>query len=409
MSYGPKPTPVVDEVVRLARLTEMDGTLNPDVQAELWKRYDDAKGGVARLLAADPSEIALTRHVTEGINIVATGMDWRPGDEVIISDEEHPGGSLPWMNLARRRGVVVRKVRLSYDLDSLLEDLDSLIGPRTRIVSISHVSTRSGFLLPAAEVTEFVHSRGVPIVLDGAHAVGLVPVDVKEIGCDYYSGCGHKWLMAPQGTGFLYVNEDRLDELQITWLGAATATRFDLENLDFEAKTDADKFEYGTRDLTVYGGLAVAVDMAQEVGIDEIAARSGDLAARMKRGLADLPGVELMTPMDAMRSTGIVALSLGPMADRDPASWLWDEHRIIVTSAGDWMRISTPYFALEEEVDRTVELLASLAENNVARALTVESERDRPSTVSEKTDLSSQSGEESGVRPRAYRRGDALY
>ena len=362
MSYGPKPTPVVDEVVRLARLTEMDGTLNPDVQAELWKRYDDAKGGVARLLGADPSEVALTRHVTEGINIVATGMDWRPGDEVIISDEEHPGGSLPWMNLARRRGVVVRKVRLSYDLDSLLEDLDSLIGPRTRIVSISHVSTRSGFLLPAAEVTEFVHSRGVPIVLDGAHAVGLVPVDVKEIGCDYYSGCGHKWLMAPQGTGFLYVNKDRLDELQITWLGAATATLFDLENLDFEAKTDADKFEYGTRDLTVYGGLAVAVDMAQEVGIDEIAARSGDLAARMKRGLADLPGVELMTPVDALRSTGIVALSLGPMADRDPAKWLWDEHRILVTSSGDWMRISTPYFALEEEVDRTAELLASLAE-----------------------------------------------
>ena len=102
--------------------------------------------------------------------------------------------------------------------------------------------------------------------------------------------------------------------------------------------------------------------MAQEVGIDEIAARSGDLAARMKRGLADLPGVELMTPMDAMRSTGIVALSLGPMADRDPASWLWDEHRIIVTASGDWMRISTPYFALEEEVDRTAELLASLAE-----------------------------------------------
>ena len=361
MSYGPKPTPVVDEVVRLARLTEMDGTLNPDVQAELWKRYDDAKGGVARLLGADPSEIALTRHVTEGINIVATGMDWRPGDEVIISDEEHPGGSLPWMNLARRRGVVVRKVRLSYDLDSLLEDLDSLIGPRTRIVSISHVSTRSGFLLPAAEVTEFVHSRGVPIVLDGAHAVGLVPVDVKEIGCDYYSGCGHKWLMAPQGTGFLYVNKDRLDETEITWLGAATATLFDLENLDFEAKTDADKFEYGTRDLTVYGGLAVAVDMAQEVGIDEIAARSGDLAARMKRGLADLPGVELMTPMDAMRSTGIVALSVGRMADRDPAKWLWDEHRILVTGSGEWMRISTPYFVLEEEVDRTVELLASLA------------------------------------------------
>ena len=168
--------------------------------------------------------------------------------------------------------------------------------------------------------------------------------------------------MAPQGTGFLYVSKDRLDELQITWLGAATATLWDLENLAFEAKTDADKFEYGTRDLTVYGGLAVAVDMAQEIGMDEIAERSGGLAARMKRGLADVSGVEIMTPMDTRRSTGIVALSLGPMADRDPTSWLWDEHRIIVTGSGDWMRISTPYFALEEEVDRTVELLASLAQ-----------------------------------------------
>ena len=331
------------------------------MQAELWKRYDDAKVGTARLLGADPTEIAMTRHVTEGINIVATGMDWQKGDEVIISDEEHPGGSLPWMNLAKRRGIVIRKVRLSYNLDELLDGLDELIGPRTRIVSISHVSTISGFLLPAAEVTEFVHGRGVLIVLDGAHAVGLVPVDVKAIGCDYYSGCGHKWLMAPQGTGFLYVNKERLESLAITWLGAATATNFDLANLAFEAKTDADKFEYGTRDLTVYGGLASAIDLAQEAGIDNIAARSGELAARMKRRVTDMPGVDLMTPMDPTLSTGIVAMSIGQMAGRDPIKWLWDEHRIITSGSGDWVRLSFPYFTLEEEVDRVADLLSSLA------------------------------------------------
>jgi selenocysteine lyase/cysteine desulfurase len=359
MSYGPKPTPVVDEVVRLARLTEMEGTLNPDVLAELWKRYDVARAGTAELLGADTSEISMTRHVTEGMNIVATGMDWQPGDEVIISDEEHPGGSLPWMNLARRRGVVVRLLHLSYDLDELKGRLEALIGPSTRIVSLSHVSTKSGFLLPAAEVTSFVHSKGVPIVLDGAHAAGLVQVDVKAIGCDFYSGCGHKWLMAPQGTGFLYVAKERLDDLQITWLGAATATNWDLPNLTFEARTDADKFEYGTRDLTVYGGLAVALEIAQESGIEHIAARSSELADRMKRRVTDIPGVELMTPMDPALSTGVVAISVDTHGDANPTDWLWSEHRIVTTGKDDWMRLSFPYFTLEEEVDRLADLLTS--------------------------------------------------
>ena len=95
MSYGPKPIPVVDKVVRLSRLTETEGTLNPDVQAELWRMYDKAKIGTAKLLGAETSEISLTRHVTEDMNIVATGTDWSEGDEVFISNEEHPGGSLP--------------------------------------------------------------------------------------------------------------------------------------------------------------------------------------------------------------------------------------------------------------------------------------------------------------------------
>ena len=286
-------------------------------------------------------------------------MDWQPGDEVIISDEEHPGGSLPWMNLARRRGVVVRLLRLAYDLDELIKGLDELIGPRTRIVSLSHVSTKSGFLIPAAEVASFVHSKGVPIVLDGAHAAGLVPVDVKAIGCDFYSRCGHKWLMAPQGTGFLYVDEDRLDELQIAWLGAATATEFDLPNLMFESRTDADKLEYGTRDLTVYGGLAVALGLAEEAGIENISARSSELASRMKRRVTDMAGAELATPMDTELSTGIVALSTSGLARPDPGEWLFEEHRIITSSKDDWMRLSFPYFALEEEVDRVADLLAS--------------------------------------------------
>ena len=357
MSYGPKPSPVVDEVVRLARLIETEGMFNPDVMAEISRMYERARDGTAQLLNVASSEIALTRHVSEGMNIVASGLNWSPGDEVIISDEEHPGGSIPWMNLARRAGITVRLLHMSYDLDSLLLQLDSLINARTRIVSLSHVSTRSGFLLPAKEITEFVHSRGVPIVLDGAHAVGLVPVDLKDIGGDFYSGCGHKWLLAPQGTGFLYVSKDRFEGLELTSVGANTALNWDLSNLIFDAKTDAEKFEYGTRDLTVYAGLSVALDLAEEVGIDNISDRSSHLASLMKSKVADMNAFELMTPMDASVSTGIVAVTGRKEKAENLTDRLWQDHRILVTGKDQWVRISFPYFTLEEEVDRVAEAI----------------------------------------------------
>ena len=118
MSYGPKSTPVTDEVVRMARYIEEYGTLSKEVMEEIERVYEGARVDVARLLGASTDEVALTRHVSEGINIVATGIDWEPGDEVIVTDEEHPAGSLPWMNLMKRRGIVVRQLPLApYETD----------------------------------------------------------------------------------------------------------------------------------------------------------------------------------------------------------------------------------------------------------------------------------------------------
>ena len=272
MSYGPKPTPVTDEVVRMARYIEEYGTLSKEVMEEIERVYEGARVDVARLLGASTDEVALTRHVSEGINIVATGIDWEPGDEVIVTDEEHPAGSLPWMNLMKRRGIVVRQLPLApYETDGIVERLDDLITPRTKLLCMSHVSTRTGFVLPAREVSETAHKRGVPVLLDGAHAVGLIPVNVKELGCDFYSGCGHKWLLAPQGTGFLYVDADKLDDLQITWIGASSAPTWDADTYEFEPLTTAAKFEFGTRDKAVFSSLSTAIAMAEEVGIENIA------------------------------------------------------------------------------------------------------------------------------------------
>ena len=357
MSYGPKPNAVTEEVIRLIGLTGTQGISNPEVQDELWGMYEKAREGVAKLLGANTTEISLTRHVSEGMNIVATGFDWSPGDEVIISNEEHPAGSLPWMNLALRRGIKVRLLKMSYDLDDLISQLDSLINQRTKIVSLSHVSTKSGFLMPAKEITDFVHQKGIPIVFDGAHATGLVPVNVKNIGCDFYTSCGHKWILAPQGTGFLYVNESCQDDLQITWLGAATAIKWDLDNLRFETKTNADKFEYGTRDLTVYGGLAIALDQVESHGIENISSRSTQLATRMKKKVMDMKSFELMTPDSETLSTGIVSLIDRRNKIQNPTERLFENHKIMIAGLDEWTRISLPYFTLEEEVDRLAEVI----------------------------------------------------
>ena len=367
MSYGPKPTPVTDEVVRMARFIEEYATLSKEVMDEIERVYEGARVDVARLLGASTDEIALTRHVSEGINIVATGIDWEPGDEVIVTDEEHPAGSLPWMNLKQRRGIEVRQLPLApYETEGIVERLEAMITSRTKLLCLSHVSTRTGFVLPAREVADVAHKHGVPVLLDGAHAVGLIPVDVKALGCDYYSGCGHKWLLAPQGTGFLYVDADRLDDLKITWIGASSAPTWDEDTYEFEPIATAAKFEFGTRDKAVFSSLSTAISMAEEVGIENIARRSWELADHLRRRLTDVPGFTLRTPLDPVRSTGISTFDIG-FNGRDITERLWEEHRILVSGREDELRVSIPYFALEEEVDKLVDVLASLDREQTAK------------------------------------------
>ena len=362
-TYGPLPTPVLDELERLLRLVQHGGPFNPEVDSYLQGIYEGAREKVASLIGARPHQVALTRNVSEGVNIVAHGLDWEPGDEVIIGDEEHPSGSLPWMNLARRRGVVVKTLHITPDTPRMLEELDSLITPRTRLVFLSHLSHVSGLVIPARQVVELAHGRGVPVMLDGAHTVGQMPVDVGEIGCDFYASCGHKWLFGPQGVGVLYVSEDWLPRLQVSWCGWGMTAEYDLERLHFTPLPDARRFEFGTRSWVLYGGLASACDFARRVGLEEIYARTRALASRAKAGLSSVRGVRLQTPPDGERTAGLVSLYTDGLRRDDVGEWLWREHRILVAHNPQrrWIRLSLAYFLLEEEVDRVVELLASLS------------------------------------------------
>lgn len=356
-TYGPLPTVVADELVRWYRRIEAEGTFAFEVTRELYELYDAARQRVARLLNAPPASIALTRNVSDGANIVASGLTWQPGDEVIITNEEHSSGAIPWFNLARRAGITVRVLQLTHDSELILQRLDELITRRTRLIYVSHISCISGLRLPVQEICQLAHDRGVLVMLDGAHAVGQIPVDVTALGCDFYAGCGHKWLCGPQGTGFLYVHPERLPELEPTFVGWGSSQRYNLDELLFVPWDDGRRFEFGTRPWPLYAGLKIAVERIMDLDVSAIEQQIMALTMPFKERLATIPELTLHSPLAPDLSSGLIAFSHEGPADLGER--LWREHRILLAHNPErrWVRIAINAYVLPEELDRLLELL----------------------------------------------------
>ncbi|MBC7261780.1 MAG: aminotransferase class V-fold PLP-dependent enzyme, partial [Chloroflexi bacterium] len=193
-TYGPLPTVVADTLRDWYTMLEQEGPWAPPAVKRSHEECETTRRKVADLLGADPEEIALTRSTSEGTDIIGYGIRWREGDEVIVSDQEHEGCWIVWQSLSRRYGIRVRVLPLTEDQDELLSRLEAMMTPRTRLVFLSHVSCQSGLRILPAPIGRLVHEHGAFFMLDGAHAVGQFPVDVRALNCDFYTGCGHKWL-----------------------------------------------------------------------------------------------------------------------------------------------------------------------------------------------------------------------
>lgn len=163
-TYGPLPRVVAEEIVKVYRFIEEQGTFAKPVTDALYAGYEEAREKVAALWGVESDEVALTRNTSDGINIIASGLPWREGDEVIISDQEHSSGILPWLNLARRRGIRVKVLRLVNDGEAILSKLEGMIGPRTRLIFLSHVTCHTGLRLPVAQICRLAHDKGVLII-----------------------------------------------------------------------------------------------------------------------------------------------------------------------------------------------------------------------------------------------------
>lgn len=353
--FSPKPEPVIDEVVRLTRFYSQGPAL-PGVYSKLQEVLEATRAKVAQSLNATADEIVLGENATIGINIVANGIAWQPGDNLILTTHEHPGNRIPWYNLIKRYGVQLRFLNVREDDDQMLDELAGLIDSRTRLLSLSHVSRRTGVRFPAQAITALAQRHGIPVLWDGAQSYGAIPVDVKALDCDFYTFSGHKYIMAPQGTGGCYIRRDRIEWVKPSWIGSHSQKDFDLVG-GLTLLDEAKRFEFGTRNLADQGGFGKALDLWQAIGWANVFAAIEAYTDRMKAALSALPGVIVETPLPYAKSAGIVTISVPGFTSAGLYASLLDHERILVSPLEhdtSMIRISTHVFNTDEEIDRLV-------------------------------------------------------
>ncbi len=369
-SAGSGPTPLVVHraIEEGYRLCLMDGTITPSTIARLRERAEWARGEIAAAFGAPPESIAFFRSVAQALCTVISGMAWRAGDEVIISTEENPALILPWFNLAKRHGVTIRKLHTDGDDGDLMERLESLVSPRCRVIAVSHVSHVTGRVLPLVEISRLARDRDVVLMVDGAQAVGQFDIDLPAISCDWYFGIGHKWLFGPDGTAFLYGRAERVRETEPAMIGVGAISDFDFDDGRFDWRDDARRFEFGGNPWPLYAALGEAVSWNRTIGPQRIAARGQQLAAHVRRQLADrIPDAQILTPADAERCSAILTFEVPGLDARPVIDQLWQDHRIVaqwryvdLTEKRTAIRLSLAWFLAESELERAIDVMADI-------------------------------------------------
>ncbi len=357
---GPTPQRVLDRV--FGTMTEMQAHSEPEHE----RRIEPARRTLAAFLGAGPEEICFTRNATEANSIIAAGLALAPGDEVIFESHAHPGGSYPWFNQVQRRGVVVRLFEPDpTSAEGNVARVRALLSPRTKIVQVSHITCTTGQVMPVAALAELAHAHGAWFHVDGAQAVGLVPVNLAALGCDSYACSGHKWLGGPHETGALFVRHARLDEIAPTGIGSHTGELPFLPGV-LVLKPSAVRYEYGTRNLGLVAGLAEAVRFQEEIGRDRIAAWGRELAAQLRAGLAGIPGIELLSPRADGLWTAMTTLR-HPRANAAKFSdYLKRHHRLRCRPVSEQhleaVRVSLHVFNSRAECDRVIAAVRAAAQ-----------------------------------------------
>lgn len=309
-------------------------------------RVEQVRSSSAGLVGAHSDEIAFVKNTSHGISIVAGGLDWREGDNVIVFEKEFPSNIYPWLDL-ERKGVKVKFIP-SGDGIIRVKDIESLVDSRTRLVSMSSVQSVNGFMINLPELGELCRHKGVLLFVDAIQSLGAVPMNVRECNVDFLSADGHKWLLAPEGTGIFYCRKELCADLTpnlIGWKSVVNDSEF--EKIDFTLKNNALRFEEGSQNVMGIYALGASLDLLFEIGIDRICQRVHELGEIVMDEAMER-GFQVMTPRSRQARGGIVSFS----GDFDPAA-LRERlmaSKIIVNHRGGALRVAPHFYNTEEEI-----------------------------------------------------------
>jgi selenocysteine lyase/cysteine desulfurase len=308
--------------------------------------------GLANMFGTQSDEIVLTRNASEALHIQATGLILKPGDEVIITTQEHPAGLGPWMYRQERDGIKVKQVFIPSPLTSesdVEERLSQAITPKTKALSFCHV-TRGGHVYPVKQLASMARKRGLLTLVDGAQAVGQFPINLHELGCDAYAVSLHKWILAPAGTGFLYIRRDARDRIKSVFTADTT-----LESPGIDPP--------GTKDFPVRAAILSALNFVNKLGQENIEKRCRFLSDYLKNGLEEIQGVTLLSgassSLSAPGSTifekdGLDAMEAVPLIENKIQTHI-DEHQ---RDGHNAIRVSTHFYNNTGEIDSLLSALS---------------------------------------------------
>ena len=355
-TVGPMPRPVFNTLIRCFRLQVENPFL---CYAYLSRQKDEVRRKVASFIGASPEEIVLTRNTTEGMNFVANGLDMKPGDEVLISSMEHPGGTHPWRLKAKRYGIKIKEVPLglpSKSVEEIVKAFEKAITPRTKIISISHTVYISGLIAPLKELSAMAHQKGVLVLADSAHGLGMLDLNMHELGIDFLATSPYKWCGAPTGVGVLYIRREVQDKL---WPTIASS--------GWDTYKDARRFEtLSQRADAIIVALGEAINFQSRIGKQRIERRIKALAGYLKQELKKIPGVKVHTPDDPYLSGGLTAFSVKNVDPMRIVDYVREKYNIVVRTVGNrkkgtyGVRVSTPIYVTYRDIDNFLEGLRTL-------------------------------------------------
>jgi L-cysteine/cystine lyase len=329
------------------------------------ERRAEARAAIASVIGTEPARIALTHAATDGMNVAAWAVDWKPGDRVVTTNLEHSGGLGPLWALRERMGVelAIADVGAGADAAAVVAALDRAIVPGTRLVALSHVTWATGARLPILEIVDLAHSRGALVAVDGAQSVGAIPVAVEELGADFYAVPGQKWLLGPEGTGTVYCAESVLDRPRMAYAGFWSFESMDLA-ADARPWPDARRFENGGFHGPSVQGFARSVAwLSMYVGFPWIHDRIARMAGEAAGMLAEVPGVEVLTPRENM--AGLVTFRIAGWHSGPALKELSQRTLCIARTIPplDAIRISVGFFNTTGELRRFRDGVALVAEH----------------------------------------------